>query len=399
MVSLQDVQALPHEPEVPPADVVPVVAPPNLKEVQQVMQEASEKVEGHAAEDVLKELLEKVVEAAMAQVEGGGVAKGDEAAVKAEKGESDTKEVLEQAMEEREVESKDMGAEGGDTVVGKEQVVAEVDTFKDIAEDGKRVVKEKGATAAGSMEETTAGIETEDRDGVEVINESLDAEVSQEEMVAALEETGGDLTAQEAEVEDNNEHVVFLKEKGAAETETHEAEGTLPVVKVALDEEQDSVEKSNPGLVVAGVEQLGDVGEKEGALSRETQVDETKGEIVTLPPDSHDIETTHTVAEELVEEENEVNLVNHAEGPEAENKQGHVMVEGGVAGEEEVEGTNTAETAGLESDGDREVNEKLVNEEGDQRAGEEAHVALETSRANKTEDQGERYKNVGNLLY
>lgn len=396
MVSLQDGQALPHEPEVPPADVIPVMAPPSLKVVNQVMQEASEKVEGHRAEEVLKELLEKVVEAAMGQVEGGGEAKGEEAALQeavtedvlgAENGEADTKaEVLEQAVGEKEVEGEDTGAKGGDNAVGREQVFAEAGAFKDVAEEGKGVVKGKWVTAAGSMEETTDGVETGHRNGVEIINESLHTEVSQEETVAALQEIGGDLTTQEAEVEDSNEQVGLSKEKGAAETKTHEAEETPAVVKVALGGEQDSVETSDPGQVVAGVEQVGGIGGKEGALVEDTQVDEMEGAVI-VPSDSYDTKTTHNVVGELVEEEEEINLVNNAEGSEVKNKQGHVMVEEGVAGEEEVEGTIVAEAAGAEIDGDSEVSEKLVNEEANQRAGEEAHIALQTS--HDTEDQGE----------
>lgn len=397
MVSLQDGQAKPQEPEVPPSDVMPVMAPPSLKEVHQVMQEASEKVEGHRAEEVLKELLEKVVEAAMGQVEGGGEIKGDEAALQeavtedalgAENGEADTKaEELEQVVEEKEVEGEDMGAKGGDTAVGGEQVFAEPGAFKDVAEEGKGVVKGKWVTAAGSMEETIAGVETGDRNGVEIINESQHTEVSQEETVAALQETGGDLTTQEAVVEDSNEQSVMSKEKGAAETKTHEAEETSVVVKVALGGERDSVDSSDPRMVVAGVEQVGEIGGKEGGLIEDTQVDEMKGEVIVLPSDSYDTETTHNVEAELVEEEEEMNLVNNPEFPEVKNKEGHVMMEGGVAGEEDVEGTIVAEAAGGERDGDSEV-----SEEADQRAGEEAHVALQTSHDTETgieEDQGE----------
>ncbi|XP_028985842.1 retinitis pigmentosa 1-like 1 protein [Betta splendens] len=305
VVSFKDVRAPPHEPDVPHVDVVPVVAPPSLKEVQQVMQEASERVEGHAAEEVLKELLEKV-EAAMGQVEGGGEGKGDEAAVQkavtedalgADKGDSDTKDVLEQEAEEEVVEGKDMGPEGGDTAAGKEQVVAEVDAFKDIAEEEERVVKKKkGLTAAGSVEETAAAGGTGDR--VEVINKSLDTGVSQEEKGATSKEAGGDLTAQEAKVADDHEQVGRSKAEGPAETGTLKAEPTLRVVTMALGDEQENAGASDPGLAGAGAEQPGDAGGEDGALAEEAPADENEGEIETSPSDSNDMEVPNTVAEE-----------------------------------------------------------------------------------------------------
>lgn len=389
MVNLQDGQASPQEPEVPITDVVSIMAPSRLKEVQQVMQEASEKAEGHRAEEVLKELLEKVVDAAMGQVEGGGEAKGDEAAVQeavtedalgAENGEADTKaEVLEQGVEE-EGEGEAMGATGGDTVVGGEQVFAEVGTFKDVAEEGDGVVKGKAVTAAGSTEEATAGVENGHRDGVEIVNEYLRTEVSQvvEETVIALEEMGRDLTTSRTEEEEDiSEQAVVSKEKGAAEKETHETEET--VVKVALGGEQETVETSDPSLVVASViEQIEAIGGKEENLVEDTQVD------------SDDIETTHTVlGEQVEEEEEEVIRENHAEGSEVENKPGPEMVEGVVAGEEVVQGTIVAKAAGRDSEEDSEASEKMVHGEGEQRAREEAHAALETSQGTETENQGE----------
>ncbi|XP_072318925.1 uncharacterized protein [Eucyclogobius newberryi] len=68
-VSLHDEsQPLSREQEPVSAEVVPVVAPPSLQEVQKAVQEASEK-EGQGAEEVLKELLERVVEAALGAAE------------------------------------------------------------------------------------------------------------------------------------------------------------------------------------------------------------------------------------------------------------------------------------------------------------------------------------------
>ncbi|KAF1395157.1 hypothetical protein PFLUV_G00008630 [Perca fluviatilis] len=404
-VNLQDGQALPQEPELPPAEVVPVVAPPSLKEVQQAVQEASEQVEGRGAEEVLKELLERVVVAAMGQVEGGGEEKADEAAVQeafkedalgAKKGEteSDTEaEVSEQTVEE-EVEGEDMGAEGGDTGVGEEQEIAKVDAFEDVVEEGKGAAKGDEETVAGFVQVTTAGVETGGREaeGVEVIGESLDTEVSQEvveEAVAALEETGGYLAVEETGVEDSEEQVVLWDERGAAESETQEVEETPAVVDVAVggEPEQETVVESDPSLAVADVEQLGDAWGKE-----ETQIDDMKGEVIVPHFDNYERETTQTVAGEPVEAEDEekVNIVKDAEGPEVEDEQGHLVVEGGDAEEVEAEGTEVREAEGGEINGGSVIKEEsvaLVNEGGDQQAGEEEQIALKTSRGNEKEDQ------------
>ncbi|XP_031141940.1 A-kinase anchor protein 12 isoform X3 [Sander lucioperca] len=404
-VTLQDGQALPQEPELPPAEVVPVVVPPSLKEVQQAVQEASEQVEGRGAEEVLKELLERVVEAAMGQVEGGGEAKADEAAVQeafeedalgAYKGEteSDTEaEVSEQTVEE-EVEGEDMGAEGGDTGVGEEQEIAKVDVFEDVVEEGKGATDGEEETVAGFVQETTAGVETGGREaeGVEVIGESLDTKVSQEvveEGVAALEETGGYLAVEETGVEDSEEQVVLWEEKGAAESETQEVEEAPAVVDVAVggEPEQEIVVESDPSLAVADVEQLGDAWGKE-----ETQVDDMKGEVIVPHFDNYEKETTQTVAGEPVEAEDEekVNIVKDAEGLEVEDEQGHLVVEGGDAEEVEAEGTEVGEAEGGEINGGSVIKKEsvaLVNEGGDQQAGEEEQIALETSRGSEKEDQ------------
>lgn len=403
-VTLQDDQASPQEPELPPPEVVPVVAPPSLKEVQQAVQEASEQVEGRGAEEVLKELLERVVEAALGHVEGGGEGKADEeAAVQgaveedvlvAENGEteSDTEaEVVEPTVEEGEVGGEDLGAKGGDAGVGEEQEVAEVDAFEHVAEEGKGVGEGEAEAAAGSVQETTAVVETGggEAEGGEVIDEPLDIEVSQEvveETLAAPEETGGYLVVEEAGVEDNGERVVLSEEKGAAEPETQEVEETPAVVEVAAggEPEQETVAEPDPSLAVAEVEQIGDVWGKEQALEEEAQVD-----------DNYEMETTQSVVGEPVvveeEEEEEVNLVKDAEGPQVEDKQGHVAAEGGAAEEVEAEG---AEVGGAE-EGESVIREEsvvLVNEGlGDRQAGEEEQIASETSHGGEKEDQGEKW--------
>ncbi|XP_034449193.1 uncharacterized protein si:dkeyp-118a3.2 [Hippoglossus hippoglossus] len=394
LVTHQDGQTLPQESELPPAEVVPVVAPPSLKDVQQAVLEASEQVEGRGAEEVLKELLERVVEAAMGQVEGGSEGKADELAVQEvveedatwtekDKAEADIEaKVVEQAVG-KELEGEDVGIKGGYTDVEEEQEVAEVDAFEDVAEEEKGNAEDEGETAAGSVEETTTGVETgETTDGVEVINESLDTEVSQG--VAESEETGGDSTVEETGAEDDTMQVVSSEEKVAAETGTEDAEETPSIVDVALDgdTEQEGLEEADPHLAVADVDQVADVLGTEESLEGETQVE---SDVSVLPSDNHETETTETVVEEEEEE-----VVKDTEGPEVKDEQGQFGVEGGAAGEVETEGADVGEAAGGERDGESEIKEEsvaLVDDGGDQLAGGEEQVPSETSHGGETEDQ------------
>lgn len=389
VVTLQDGQALPQEAELPSAEVVPVVAPPSLQEVQQAMQEASEQVEGRGAEEVLKELLERVVEAALGQVEGGGEAKADEAGEQGTQGdekgetESDTEAV------EEEAKGKDMADKGRDTDVEEEHEVGDVNAYEDVAEAEKGVVEGKVETAAGPVEETTADVETGGREAeeVEVIDESLDTKVIHEvveETLVALEEMGGYATVEEAGVDDNKRQVELLEGKGVAEPNAQEEEETPADVEVAVGSESEL----ETGL------------ESDASLA----VEEKEGEVMVPPSDNYEMETTQTVVGEPVEQEEEVNIVKDGEGLEVEDEQGHLVVEGGAA--EEVQAA-TAETEGSERHVIKEESVALVNEGlGDQQAGEEEQIALETSHGSKKEDQGEKWfisqkccKNVGNVRW
>ncbi|XP_023274874.1 cilia- and flagella-associated protein 251-like [Seriola lalandi dorsalis] len=155
----------------------------------------------------------------------------------------------------------------------------------------------------------------------------------------------------------------------------------------------EKVEESDRSLAVADVEQIADVWGKEDTREEETQVDKLEGEATVLPSHHYETETTQTVAGEQVEEEEEeeeVNIVKDTEGPEVEDEQGRLVVEGGVAEEVEAEGADVGEAAGGERDGESEIMEEsvaLVNEGGDQQAGEEEQVALETSHGSETEHQ------------
>ncbi|XP_065815203.1 high mobility group nucleosome-binding domain-containing protein 5 isoform X2 [Labrus bergylta] len=386
-VTLQEGQTLPQEQELPPAEVVPVVAPPSLKEVQQAVQEASEQVEGRGAEEVLKELLERVVEAALGQVEGGGEAKVGEApeqeAVEEEKpeaakgdAETDTgvAEVLEQGVVE-EVEGEDVGGKGGETGVEEVQEVAEVDLFKDEAEVAKGVIEGEVETVAESVGEVAAGVQAGDSEGqgVEVINETPDTKVSQdvvEEALAASVETGGNFVGDAG-----------LVENGAAETETQEVEELPAVVEVAVDgePEQETLVESDLGLA----EQTGEVGGKEEALEGDTQADDIEGEGNVPSSNSYEMETTQTAVGEPVEEEEGVNVVTDTVEPEVEDGQGHVAVEG-AAEEMEPEGAGAVESEGGEQVVIKE-DSVLINEGvGDQLTG-EREIALETSDGSQTE--------------
>ncbi|XP_058496165.1 uncharacterized protein LOC131466746 [Solea solea] len=373
--------------ELPSAEVVPVVAPPTLKEVQQAVQEASEQVEGRGAEEVLKELLERVVEAALTQVDsevkaGEGAAQEvvEEDTQLTEKGEAKT-DTDEQGLKKG-LEGEDVSVNGGYTGAGEEYGVAEVDTFEEDAKEGKGITQDEGKTAAGAVAEATVGVETggKEADGVEVINESLDAEFSQgvaEATLAALDETG----VEEVIMEHSNKQDVLSKE--AAETGTWSAEESPAIGEVAVDKKTQketlTVEQSDPSLAVHDEEQLA------GALEEKTPVDEIESEVTVLPSDHDGTDSTQTVAGEQGEEGEDI--VKETNGPAVEDEQGQLMVEGGAAKEVEAEGTDVGEAAGGEKESERkEASKALVKEWGEQLV-EEEQVILEMSHDSETENQ------------
>ncbi|XP_062420317.1 sodium/potassium/calcium exchanger 1-like [Pungitius pungitius] len=363
-VPLQDGPATPQEPE-PAAEVVSAVAPPSLKEVQQAVQEASEQVETRGAEEVLKVLLERVVEAAWGQVEATGEVKVDEQAVREEEALEPEKEEVETNAEvlEKVVEGEDVAAEGEYNNAGEEQEVAVVDALEYVSEEGEGVEEREGETAAGSVVETGVGVEAE---GVEVINKSLGINSphrTAEDTVAALEETGGHTLAEAGA------RVGYEEEKGAAETERREVEETPAVVEVAEGGEAEGRPGSNTSLASADVQQIGDVRGNE-----DNRVDEMA---VVPHSDDLEIESTQTVVGEHVEE---INIVEEAKEPEVEDQQGHLVV-GGVAAQDE--GAEAGEESPIKGE-----SVELANEGGDLQAGEEEQRALETSHGGDKEDQG-----------
>lgn len=342
-----------------------MVAPPSLQEVQQAVQEASEQVEGRGAEEVLKELLERVVEAALGQVEGGGEGKADETGERetlgAEKGEteSDTEAVEEKAK------ATEMGGKGIDTDVEEEQEDRDGNAYIAKAEEG--YVEAKVETAAQPVEETTANEQTGDREEgeVEVIHESLDTKVIQkvvEETEVALEETGGNAAVQDTGVDDNQRKVEMSEEKEVDEPNIQEGEETPADVEVAvgLESEQETGLGSDASPVV----------------------EEREAGLIASSSDKYELETTQIVVGDPEEQDKE------AEEIEAEEEQVQLVMEGGAAEEVEAEVTAMVETEGAERHRESDRKEEsvaLVNEGlGDLQAEEEEEqIALETSHGEK----------------
>ncbi|XP_030596865.1 uncharacterized protein LOC115788094 isoform X2 [Archocentrus centrarchus] len=371
-------QTSPQEPELPLAKMVPaVVSPPSLKEVQQAVHEVSEQVEGREAEEVLKELLDRVVEAALGQVDGGSDAKVDPGTVQKAPGE----EVDSQADE-------NMGV-GEDASVEEKQDEAEVDASKDIS---RGVVMEEDKIEAGSVKKTTEGDETgvREADSVKVIDETLGTEYYDEVVERVVAETRGDLTGMGRVQENNRDIAILSEEKSAIGTEIQEIKETPPIeVAVHREPEQQTVGESELNLGVADVEQIGHDWIKEESLEEETQVDKIEGETIVWPSDNYDIEATQTIVKEPIVEEEEVNIAKEPNGPEEEQEQGN-LVEGGAGVEVELGGTNVGEAKGDDSDGESVIEEDsvvLVNKSGDQKEAEEEQVALETSIESAKVDQ------------
>ncbi|XP_076741094.1 uncharacterized protein LOC101464648 isoform X2 [Maylandia zebra] len=367
----------PQEPELTSAGVAPaVLSPPSLKEVQQAVQEASEQVEGRRTEEVLKQLLEKVVEVALGQADGGSDAKVDPGTVqKAAEEEADFEaEVLEQK-----VEDENMGISEEDAGVEEKQDEAGVDASEDVTDRG--VVMEEHETAAGSVEKTTAGVETgvREADTVRVIDETLGTEFSDEVVEgvgATLDETGEDSAVMAKVQEDNKDQAVLSEEKGATLTEIQETKETLDVEEVAVHREPEL------NLGEADVEQIGD--------KKETWLDKTAGETIALLLDNYQIEATQTAVREPILEEEDVNIAKEPDGPEEKQEQGH-LVEEGASVEVELGGTTVGEAKVDDRDGESVIKRKsvvLVNKrDGQKEEAEEEQLASETSIDSTKKDQ------------
>ncbi|PWA32680.1 hypothetical protein CCH79_00012401 [Gambusia affinis] len=376
----QDGQTFPQEPELPIAEIVPLVSTPSLKDVQQAMQEASEQVKGRGAEEVIKELLERVVEAALGQVEAAIQAK--DIAVEKE-GVEEVAQVESEAEEESETlkppqEGTNRTLEKRDNGFEKSEVEARVDTFINVAGGGKEVVKEEGEKVAGSVEETT------DRAAVslEVTGESLlETILTQEDVDGPLEETEGDL---EAGKTDSEEQVVLIVLKNATERETQDGEETPATVEVAVgvQPEQEKEEESKAGLGVVDEEQTENSRRKEAALLEISQTDHTDGEKALPHPNDHVIQIK-PVFGELIKEEKAGRREENMDELEKPDDNGLVERE-----KTEAEGTDLRTVKVEAKYGEVVIKEgsvALVVEGGDN-AEEEEQIALEDSEDNK-EDQ------------
>ncbi|XP_077379708.1 uncharacterized protein LOC144020274 [Festucalex cinctus] len=291
-VTLEDTRSSPHEAEWNPAEVVPVVTPPSLEEVQQAVQEDSEKVEGGTAEEVLK----RVMEAALGQVEG----KQDELAVQEGEGEDP------------------VGPEDETEVKVSEQVVVGID------DSGKEEAEERveAETVADNMEQTTVGVETVGTEAV--IDESIDTKDSQkvlEETLATLEEMGKDIVVDSEKVEDSNQQVVILD--GRVKTETTP---TVQDVDFGREPVQETGTDTDPSLVN---EQIGTVGQME----EDAVVGEVEGQVITLPSDNSNTEATKPLIDEPAVSEDNYTMNNpqsqdDVEQSHVKEKVGAIEIEG-----------------------------------------------------------------------
>lgn len=316
-----------------------MVAPPSLEEVQQAMQEASEQVEGRGAEEVLKELLERVVEAALGQAEGGDEVNADEMA------ESDKQSPEEEIMGERR-----------DTSVEEE-----TGNVSKSVDEGK--AGEGGNDIVGPADLETGGTEKEE---VDFIVESLVTEVIQEvngESIASSRETEQGSELQEAQ----EEQVEALEREVTVEGNSEESESVTDDVQVTANAKSDSETE---------------LGFNSSHLTAESEWE------TTLPSaDNYEIEATHTAEGELWKEEK---IVKDAEEQEPENDQGHLVTQEWPA--EVVDAENTAikgaeggERHGL-SETKQESVPKVDETAGDQLSREQ--TSLESWPKNKEEDKG-----------
>lgn len=365
--TLPEDQAMLQEAELPSAEVVPVVAPPSLEEVHQAVQEASEQVEGRGAEEVLKELLERVVEAALGQVEGGGGG-GD-----ARDDEAREEETLGAREEESEVDTEE--AEDGQVVAvsdsGEEEEEEEedVEAHEDAPETEEGVPGGEAEAAAEPLEANvpdvgTGGSETET---VQLLSEPLD-DVAQgtaaalEEAVKA-EETGLDAVEQQVELLGASEEV-----------ETNDGEQTPLDIEEAVDSDSE-------------------VRAEEASQANPTPEEEAEeGDAMVASPDNTEVEPVKTVAGGLLEAEEETNTVGALAEQEEQDVQRISVGEGGAPEVAEAEDTARTET---EEAGESVVGVESVasihEEQGGQRE-EGEQPAVDASQGSQEEDQGEKMK-------
>ncbi|XP_041728269.2 cyclic nucleotide-gated cation channel beta-1 [Coregonus clupeaformis] len=291
----QEASELTQEPELlageeEQEEVLPEVAPPSLKEVEDAVQEASELASEPGVEEVLKELLERVVEAAMREVqrEAQGEVKEEVAEVEdgveeelggggkqevEEEGEVEEQGEQEEAVTEVVEEEVEVGGEGEAIEAGsvEESIAEEV--------EDQLVEAPVAPLTKGEVVEETALPEEEEEGGGKVVVEEMEGEdeegggkVVVEETEGEEEEGGGKVVVEETEGEEGGGKVVV------EETEGEEEEGGGKVVveetegeegEEVVQTEQETEEEAGAEVVIgeAGGEEEGDgesVGEEEG---------------------------------------------------------------------------------------------------------------------------------------
>lgn len=336
------------------------MAPPSLEEVHQAVQEASEQVEGRGAEMVLKELLERVVEAALGQVEGGG-------GVNAKDDEVGEEEMLGAREEESEVDKEEAESQvvavsdGGEE---EEEEDVDVEAHKDAPETEEKAPEGKADTAAEPLEANVADVETggSETEEVQLLSEPL-ADIVEGTAAALVEaataeETGSDTVEQQSEP---------LGARSEVETLTGEQTPLGIDEAVGLDLE---------------------VGDEEASQVSPTPVEEAEEEDATrASPDDGEVEPVQTVAAGSTKAEEDTNVV----AAMAEQEEQNILVrEGGALESTEADNTSRTET---EAAGERVVEEEsaasVYEEQGKQQEeGEQAVVGA--SQGSQEEDQGEK---------
>lgn len=345
--------------ELPSAEVVSVVAPPSLEEVHQAVQEASEQVEGRGAEMVLKELLERVVEAALGQVEGGVVSNAkDEEAGEEEMlgaGEEDSEVDTEEAEEGQVVSVSDGGEE-------EDEAEDDVEAHEDAPETEEGARGREADTAAEPLEANvadvgTGGSETEE---VQLLSEPLDDIV--EGTAAVLEEAA---TAEETWSDTIEQQVELLGARG--EVETINGEQTPFGIEEAHGSDSEVGDDEAPEASPILVEEAGDA-----KIASQKNIE---------------VQPEQTFAAGSIKAQEETNAV----AEKAEKEEQNILVgEGVVPKGTEAEETSRADT---EDAGESFIEEESVASHHEEQGGqqeEEEQAVVSASHGGQKEDQGEK---------
>lgn len=328
--------------ELPSSELLTVVAPPSLEEVQQAVQEASEQAVGRGAEEVLKELLERVVEAALGQADGGDEENAGEMP------ESDNQSTEGEPMAERRDDN-------------LEEETGNVSKSVDVGKSN-----EKGKDIVGSVEEAAADLETRDTE-----EEKVDFVVeSPVEVVQGV--VGENIVTSE-----KTEQLSEFQEAGEEQIQAEVLERKVIIEGAA----QDSESLSDDGEVVANAQSDLEI---QTVFNSSHILTENEGEITSPSNDNYEIQATHTAEGEQQEEEN---IVMVAEEQLADDRR-HLVIQGGAA--EVVDADKTAIERAEEGEryGQSITEEPMVDEAvGDQLTGEQ--TLLESLSENKEEDEGE----------